>query len=146
MKSKKNVEKVAIHESGHGIVGWFLKGGSPLIKLTIIPRSKGSLGYAQYLPTEESLKYEETLKDEIAVILGGRIAEEIFYGEVTTGAYDDLQKAYRTAEAIVMQYGMTEKIGLVQYPTNPYGLKAFSEETNQVDTIDVRLLTKRSKD
>lgn len=146
MKNKKNVEKVAIHESGHGVVGWFLKGGSPLIKLTIIPRSKGSLGYAQYLPTEESLKYEDTLKDEIAVILGGRIAEEIFYGEVTTGAYDDLEKAYRTAEAIVMQYGMTEKIGLVQYPTNPYGLKAFSEETNQVDTIDVRLLTKRSKD
>jgi AFG3 family protein len=146
MKSKKNVEKVAIHESGHGVVGWFLKGGSPLIKLTIIPRSKGSLGYAQYLPTEESLKYEDTLKDEIAVILGGRIAEEIFYGEVTTGAYDDLEKAYRTAEAIVMQYGMTEKIGLVQYPTNPYGLKAFSEETNQVDTIDVRLLTKRSRD
>lgn len=146
MKSKKNVEKVAIHESGHGVVGWFLKGGSPLIKLTIIPRSKGSLGYAQYLPTEESLKYEDTLKDEIAVILGGRIAEEIFYGEVTTGAYDDLEKAYRTAEAIVMQYGMTEKIGLVQYPTNPYGLKAFSEETNQVDPIDVRLLTKRSRD
>ena len=146
MKSKKNVEKVAIHESGHGVVGWFLKGGSPLIKLTIIPRSKGSLGYAQYLPTEESLKYEDTLKDEIAVILGGRIAEEIFYGEVTTGAYDDLEKAHRTAEAIVMQYGMTEKIGLVQYPTSPYGLKAFSEETNQVDTIDVRLLTKRSRD
>lgn len=137
MKSKKSVEKVAIHESGHGIVGWFLKGGSPLIKLTIIPRSKGSLGYAQYLPTEESLKYEETLKDEIAVILGGRIAEEVFFGEITTGAYDDLQKAQKTAEAIVMQYGMTEKIGLVQYPSNPYGFKAFSEETNQVNHINV---------
>lgn len=138
MKSKKNVEKVAIHESGHGVVGWFLKGGSPLIKLTIIPRSKGSLGYAQYLPTEESLKYEETLKDEIAVILGGRIAEEVFFGEVTTGAYDDLEKAYRNAEAIVLQYGMTDKLGLVQFPTNPYGLKAFSEETNQVRSTHSR--------
>lgn len=132
LKSKKSIERVAIHESGHGLVGWFLKGGSPLIKLTIIPRSKGSLGYAQYLPTEESLKYEETLKDEIAVILGGRIAEEIFFGEVTTGAYDDLQKAHKIAHSIVTQYGMTDKLGLVQFPIHPYGLKGFSEETSQV--------------
>lgn len=130
--TKKNVEKVAVHESGHGLVGWFLRGGSPLIKLTIVPRSKGSLGFAQYLPSEEGLKYEETLKDEIAVILGGRIAEEVFFGEVTTGAFDDLQKAYQLAYSIVTQYGMTEKVGLVQLPDNEYGYKIYSEQTSQV--------------
>jgi AFG3 family protein len=137
MKNQKSIERVAIHESGHGLVGWFLKGGSPLIKLTIIPRSKGSLGFAQYLPTEESLKYEDTLRDELAVILGGRIAEEVFFEEVSTGAYDDLQKAYNIAHSIVTQYGMTEKIGLVQFPTHPYGFKGFSEETNQVLVNDL---------
>ena len=130
--SKKSIERVAIHESGHGLVGWFLRGGSPLIKLTIVPRSKGSLGYAQYLPSEAALKDEESLKDEIAVILGGRVAEEVFFGEVTTGAYDDLQKVHQIAYSLVTQYGMTQRLGLVQLPDNPYGYKIYSEETSQV--------------
>ena len=132
LSSKKSIEKVAIHESGHGVVAWFLEGGSPLLKLTIIPRSKGSLGYAQYLPSEESLQTTEQLKDQIAVILSGRLAEEEFFGEVTTGAYDDLQKAHRIAEAIVTKFGMSSKIGLVMYPDAQGGFKRYSEETNQL--------------
>lgn len=80
---------VAVHESGHAIMGWFLEGGSPLLKLTIIPRSKGSLGFAQYLPNEGSLETKEELLDRICAILGGRCAEEEFFGKITTGAYDD---------------------------------------------------------
>lgn len=144
--SKKSVERVAVHESGHGIVGWFLRGGSPLIKLTIVPRSKGSLGYAQYLPSEDGLKYEDALKDEIAVILGGRIAEEVFFGDVTTGAYDDLQKAQKIAYSIVTQYGMTDAIGLVQLPDDPYGYKIYSEETSQIVDREIQRLIKEGED
>lgn len=75
-------KKVAIHESGHAVVSWFLEGGAPLLKITIIPRSKGSLGYAQYLPNESSLENKEDLLDRICYMLGGRVAEEVFFGKV----------------------------------------------------------------
>merc|ERR1712203_814898 len=77
---------VAVHESGHAIMGWFLEGGAPLLKLTIIPRSKGALGFAQYLPNEVSIETKEEFEDKICSALGGRIAEEEFFGRVTTGA------------------------------------------------------------
>ena len=73
---------VAVHESGHAIVSWFLEGGSPLLKLTIIPRSKGSLGFAQYLPNESTLETKNDLLDRLCSILGGRCAEEVFFGRV----------------------------------------------------------------
>ena len=76
--SEKERKTVAIHESGHAVVSWFLEGGNPLLKLTIIPRSKGSLGYAQYLPNESSLETREELIDRICCVLGGRISEEYF--------------------------------------------------------------------
>jgi len=101
LMSKEEKRTVAIHESGHAVVSWFLEGGAPLLKLTIIPRSKGSLGFAQYLPNESSLETKEELLDRICCILGGRCAEEHFNGKVTTGAYDDLQKAYKVAKNIV---------------------------------------------
>lgn len=81
---------MAIHESGHAVVSWFLKGCMPLVKVTIIPRSKGSLGFAQYLPKETNMQSNEELLDNICFILGGRAAEEVFFGNITTGAYDDL--------------------------------------------------------
>jgi AFG3 family protein len=73
---------VAVHESGHAIVSWFLEGGSPLLKLTIIPRSKGSLGFAQYLPNESAIESKQELLDRLCSILGGRCAEQIFFGKV----------------------------------------------------------------
>jgi len=90
MMSESERRTVAVHESGHAVASWFLEGGYPLLKLTIIPRSKGSLGFAQYLPNESSLETKEELLDRICCILGGRCAEELFNGKVTTGAYDDL--------------------------------------------------------
>ena len=73
--SKIEKKKVAYHESGHAVVAWFLEGASPLLKITIIPRSKGSLGFAQYLPNESTLMTREDLIDQLCVILGGRTSE-----------------------------------------------------------------------
>lgn len=115
MISEEERRVVAYHESGHAVVSWFLEGGHPLLKLTIIPRSKGSLGYAQYLPNESSLETKSELLDRICCILGGRVSEETFFGEVTTGAYDDLKKAYEVAHNIVTKFGMSENIGYVGY-------------------------------
>lgn len=74
--------KVAFHESGHAVAAWFLEGASPLLKITIIPRSKGALGFAQYLPSDATLFSHKDLVDQICVILGGRVSEELFFGEV----------------------------------------------------------------
>ena len=129
--TQKDRETVAVHESGHGVISWFLEGASPLLKLTIIPRTKGSLGFAQYLPNEMSLETENELRDRIVAILAGRCAEEEFFGRVTTGAYDDLQKAFRTAHAIVTKLGMSKKIGLRSLEANEYGIKPYGEQTNK---------------
>ena len=83
---------IAYHEAGHAVAGWFLEHSNPLLKVTIIPRSKGSLGFAQYLPEEISLYSREAIIDMICVSLGGRVAEEIFFNKVTTGASDDIKK------------------------------------------------------
>ena len=117
----KEKRQVAVHESGHAVVSWFLEGGDPLLKLTIIPRSKGSLGFAQYLPNETSLETKQNILDKICKILGGRTAEEEFFGEITTGAYDDLQKANDLARKLVTKVGMSEGIGYVNYDENEYG-------------------------
>ena len=91
-QSQEERKTVAYHEAGHAVAGWFSKHAAPLIKLTIIPRAKGSLGFAQYLPDELTLYTQEQLEDMITVALGGRIAEELFFGKITTGASDDLKK------------------------------------------------------
>ena len=129
--SEEEKKTVAIHESGHAVVSWFLEGGAPLLKLTIIPRSKGSLGFAQYLPNETSLETKEELMDRICCILGGRCSEELFRSKITTGASDDLRKAYDLAEAIVVKLGMSEKIGNRGFPQREYG-KSYSDLTGKV--------------
>jgi len=95
--TKEERKTVAYHEAGHAVAGWFLEHSNPLLKITIIPRSKGSLGFAQYLPEEISLYTKEALLDMIKVALGGRIAEKIFFGRVTTGASDDIRKVTQIA-------------------------------------------------
>jgi AFG3 family protein len=118
---KKNImtpqerKTVAYHEAGHAVTGWFLEHANPLLKITIIPRSKGSLGFAQYLPEEISLYTKEALIDMIKVALGGRVAEHIFFGKVTTGASDDIKKVTQIAQGIVRIYGMSEEFGLMSY-------------------------------
>jgi AFG3 family protein len=107
LMTKEERKRVAYHESGHAVAGWFLENSDPLLKITIIPRSKGALGFAQYLPSEASLYSKEQLLDMIKTALGGRIAEEIFYESVTTGASDDINKVTRIAQGLVQTYGMT---------------------------------------
>lgn len=130
---KKNIvssqEKkiVSVHESGHAVVSWFLEGANPLLKLTIIPRSKGSLGFAQYFSNENKLNTKTELVDQICFILGGRCAEEEFFGKITNGASDDLQKAYQIAHNVVVKLGMNDRVGNVGFRDSDY-LRPYSEE------------------
>ena len=128
-------EVVAVHEAGHGVVSWFLEGAMPLLKVSIIPRSKGALGFAQYLPNEAGIQTERQLRDKITTILGGRIAEEEFFGRVTTGAYDDLQKAKAIAQEMVTVCGMTEELGALNVPTDLFD-KSVASQKNQ-EKVDV---------
>jgi AFG3 family protein len=89
--SKEERSIVAYHEAGHAVAGWFLEHADPLLKVTIIPRTSGALGFAQYLPKEVSLRTQEEIMDIVCMALAGRAAEEIFFGGVTTGASDELQ-------------------------------------------------------
>ncbi|CAG9314558.1 unnamed protein product [Blepharisma stoltei] len=130
---------VAHHESGHAVAGWFLEGADPVLKVSILPRSKGALGFAQFLPNETMLYSKEELIDKICATLGGRVAEEIFFGKVTTGAQDDLSKATQIAQAIVSSFGMTEKLGVVGYNYEQESFsKPFSEDTNRIIDEEVR--------
>jgi len=109
--------------------------------LTIIPRTKGSLGFAQYLPNESSLESKEELLDRLCTILGGRCAEEEFFGRITTGAYDDLKRAYELCHALVTKYGMSTKLGFVGYIENDYS-KTYSDTTNTVQFFIILFIVK----
>jgi cell division protease FtsH len=107
---------VAYHEVGHAIVGHLMPGGSKVAKISIVPRGMSALGYTLQLPTEERfLNSKEDLEGQIATLLGGRSAEEIVFGEVTTGAANDLQRATDIAEQMVGTYGMSETLGPLAY-------------------------------
>lgn len=117
---------VAFHEAGHAVAGWFLKYSSPLLKVTIIPRAKGALGFAQYLPDELSLYSREQLEDMMVMALGGRVAEEIFFNRITTGASDDIKKVSQIAFGLVTQYGMSAELGCVSYAQEEGYQKSYS--------------------
>jgi AFG3 family protein len=107
---------IAYHEAGHAVAGWFFEHSNPLLKITIIPRSKGSLGFAQYLPDEISLYSKEQIIDMICTALAGRVSEELMFdGRITTGASDDIKKVTQLATGLVTIYGMSPKMGLVGY-------------------------------
>ncbi len=107
---------VAFHEVGHAIVGHLMPGGSKVAKISIVPRGMSALGYTLQLPTEERfLNSKEDLEGQIATLLGGRSAEEIVFGEVTTGAANDLQRATDIAEQMVGTYGMSDTLGPLAY-------------------------------
>ncbi|TPX68078.1 hypothetical protein SpCBS45565_g03395 [Spizellomyces sp. 'palustris'] len=131
---------VAHHEAGHAVAGWFLQHAHPLLKVSIIPRGVGALGYAQYLPKEEYLHSTSQMLDMMCMTLGGRASEQIFFKSITTGAQDDLQKVTKMAYAQVMTYGMT-KLGHISYG-NPNGeqqfQKPYSEETAKLIDQEVR--------
>tara|TARA_R110000868_G_scaffold411739_1_gene708402 strand:+ start:16826 stop:18925 length:2100 start_codon:yes stop_codon:yes gene_type:complete len=106
---------VAYHEAGHAVAGWFLEHADPLVKVSIVPRGLAALGYAQYLPKEQFLHQTEQLLDQMCMTLGGRAAEEIIFGKISTGALSDLERITKMAYSIVTVYGMNDKIGNVSY-------------------------------
>ncbi len=134
---------VAYHESGHAIAGWFLEHADPLVKVSIVPRGIAALGYAQYLPKEQYLYTTEQLLDSIKMTLGGRAAEEIVFGKISTGAQNDLERITKLAYAMVTMYGMNSNVGNVSFndPQGEYGFgKPYSDKTAEMIDIEVRVL------
>ena len=112
----KEKEIVAYHESGHALVAMLLPNTDPVSKVSIIPRGIAALGYTQQLPTEDRyLMTRDELLDRLQVLLGGRAAEEVIFGDISTGAQNDLQRASDIARSMVMDYGMSERLGLLTY-------------------------------
>ena len=106
---------VACHEAGHAVAGWFLEHADPLVKVSIVPRGVAALGYAQYLPREQFLYQTEQMLDEMCMAFGGRAAEEIVFGKISTGALSDLERITKMAYSIVTIYGMNKAIGNVSF-------------------------------
>jgi AFG3 family protein len=132
LMSPEERKTVAYHEAGHAVAGWFLQHADPLLKVTIIPRSSGALGFAQYLPKEVSLYSKEAIVDRMCMALGGRASEEINFGRITTGASDDLDKVTQMAYSMTSIYGMNPRIGQLSFPPKEdsrFGGKPYSEQT-----------------
>jgi AFG3 family protein len=141
--SPEEKEIIAYHEAGHAICGWYLEHAYPLLKVTIVPRGTAALGYAQYTPKEQYLYNTDQLLDQICMTLGGRAAEDIFFGKISTGASNDLQQISKIAYSMVTVYGMNEKLGNISYydpaQENMF-TKPYSEETGKLIDHEVRLL------
>lgn len=134
---------VAYHEAGHAIAGWFLEHADPLVKVSIVPRGIAALGYAQYLPKEQFLYTTEQLTDGMCMTMGGRVAEDIVFGKISTGAQNDLERITKLSYAMVTIYGMNSTIGNVSFhdPQNEYNFnKPYSEKTSEMIDQEVRKL------
>ncbi|MEM9416838.1 MAG: ATP-dependent zinc metalloprotease FtsH [Bacteroidota bacterium] len=142
--SPQEKEIVAYHEAGHAVAGWFLEHAHPLVKVSIVPRGVAALGYAQYLPKEQFLYQTEQLLDDMAMSLGGRVAEELIFGKISTGALSDLERVTKMAYNMVGVYGMNEKIGNISFhdpQKEEYSFtKPYSEATAQKIDEEVRSL------
>lgn len=138
--SPEEKRTVAYHEAGHAICGWFFRWADPLLKVSIIPRGQGALGYAQYLPSGDAyLMNTNQLMDRMAMTLGGRVSEELHFPTVTTGASDDFKKVTRMATTMVTQWGMSEKLGPLHFENDQNQLhKPFAESTAQAIDAEVR--------
>ena len=154
--NKKEKERVAYHEVGHAVVGALLT-DEPVHKISIIPRGIGALGYTLQLPTEDRyLMTREELLNKIAVLLGGRAAEEVFFGDISTGAQNDLEKATDTARKMVTMYGMSDRIGLMtlEKPQQQFlsvespfgGIKQYSPETAKMIDEEVKRILDETYD
>ncbi len=137
-------KSIAYHEAGHASVSWLVKYANPLVKVTIIPRGR-SLGAAWYLPEERQITTTEQLKDEMCAALGGRAAEEIMFGKISTGALSDLEKVTKQAYAMISIYGLSDKLGNISYydssGQNDYSFsKPYSEKTAELIDEEVSKL------
>ena len=144
--SPEEKKTVAYHEAGHAICGWYFQYADPLLKVSIIPRGSGALGYAQYLPSgggDQVLMNMRQMMDRMAMTLGGRVSEELHFDTVTSGASDDFNKVTRMANAMVTKWGMSNKIGYIYYPDSSESQEAsltkpFSEETARMIDEEVK--------
>jgi len=147
--SPEEKQIIAYHEAGHAIAGWYLQHAHPLVKVTIVPRGLAALGYAQYLPKEQYLYRTEQLLDQMCMTLGGRAAEEIIFGKITTGAQNDLEKVTKNAYAMVSIYGMNDKVGQVSF-YDPQGnsqfMKPYSDETAALIDHEARNVIEKAYD
>ena len=139
---------IAYHEAGHATVSWLLEHASPLVKVTIIPRGR-ALGAAWYLPEERQLTTREQILDEMAYALGGRAAEELVFGKISTGALSDLEKITKQAYAMVSFFGMSEKVGNISFydssGQSDFGFtKPYSEKTAELIDQEVNLIIAES--
>ena len=141
---------IAFHEAGHATVSWILENASPLIKVTIIPRGK-ALGAAWYLPEERQITTREQMMDELAATLGGRVSDQLTFGQVSTGALNDLERVTKQAYAMVAYYGMSENVGTLSYydstgQSDMAFTKPYSEQmAQQIDTEAKRVIEQAYK-
>lgn len=146
--SLEEKKTIAYHEAGHATVSWLLEHASPLLKVTIIPRGK-ALGAAWYLPEERSISTREHILDELAYALGGRAAEEIVIGKISTGALSDLEKVTKQAYAMVAYFGMSDKVGNMSFydstGQSDYGFsKPYSEKTAELIDKEAKSIVEES--
>ncbi|XP_021661855.1 ATP-dependent zinc metalloprotease FTSH 8, mitochondrial isoform X2 [Hevea brasiliensis] len=139
--SKLERKTVAYHESGHAVAGWFLEHAEPLLKVTIVPRGTAALGFAQYVPNENLLMTKEQLFDMTCMTLGGRAAEQVLLGKISTGAQNDLEKVTKMTYAQVAVYGFSNKVGLLSFPQRDDMFemaKPYSSKTGAIIDNEVR--------
>jgi len=144
--TKEEKATIAYHESGHAIISWLLEYASPLVKVTIVPRGR-SLGAAWYLPEERQLTTTEQFSDEMCAALGGRAAEEVAFGKISTGALSDLEKVTKQAYAMVSIYGLNKRIGNRSYYDSSgesQFTKPYSEETARLIDEEVQKIIESS--
>ena len=146
--SEDEKNTIAFHEAGHAVVSWLVEFASPLVKVSIVPRGQ-SLGAAWYLPEERAITTTEQMLDEMCATLGGRAAEEIMFGKISTGALSDLEKVTKQAYAMVSVYGLNERVGNRSYydsrGENSF-TKPYSEETARIIDEEVSAVIERAYD
>jgi len=141
--SPEEKKVIAYHEAGHATISWLLEHASPLVKVTIVPRGQ-SLGAAWYLPEERQITTREQMLDEMCAILGGRAAEKVVFSKISTGALSDLERVTKMATAMIIVYGLNDKLGNISYYDSTQAefafQKPYSEKTAQVIDEEISLL------
>ncbi len=143
---------IAFHEAGHAITGWFLEHADPMVKVSIVPRGLAALGYAQYLPDERYLYTREVLLDRMTMTIGGRVAEELVFNRISTGAQNDLERITKIAYAMVVDYGMSERVGPLSFNLTgrnddaPVFDKPYADDTARLIDEEVRNIVSSVKE
>ena len=141
--SQAEKRRIAYHEAGHAIVGWVSEHVDPMLKVTIVPRANGALGFTQNLPKEVPLYSQDEMKEMLVQLMGGRAAEKLFCGNMTTGASDDLSKATKLAYGMVAGYGFDDSVGPINYQQEDESFqKPYSEATGQLIDSEARSILK----